>query len=258
MNKKKLISEQELFEFYISDAVGKSISGWEFPYNKERYEMAPLSWSYKSKILPFVRRSESLLDMETGGGEFLSELAPLPKHCCATEGYVPIISVAKKILEPLGVKVFSYEKNGELPFSNDEFELIINRHESYDPEEVYRILQTDGYFITQQVGGKNESQLRKIFLGQEKSEWDHWNLSYAIKELEDADFTIIESKESYPLTRIFDIGALVYYLTNIPWEVPGFEVEKYKDKLLTIHEIIMNQGFFDVYSHRFFILAKKE
>ena len=102
--------------------------------------------------------------MGTGGGELLSELIPLPRHACATEGYELNLPVATKKLEPLGVKVFQYEKDDDLPFKDEEFELIINRHESYSPKEVCRILELGGYFITQQVGGRNDALLRKLIL----------------------------------------------------------------------------------------------
>jgi len=106
-----------------------------------------------------IRNVDSLLDMGAGGGEFLASLMPLPIHTCATEGYEPNVSVARTLLQPLGVKVFRYEDDDNLPFDDEEFELIINRHESYSPKEVFRLLKPGGYFITQQVGVKNDSKL---------------------------------------------------------------------------------------------------
>jgi len=37
-----------------------------------------------------------LLDMATGGGEFLSSLVPLPPRTVATEGYPPNLEVARR------------------------------------------------------------------------------------------------------------------------------------------------------------------
>ncbi len=195
--------------------------------------------------------------MGTGGGEYLSELIPLPRHTCATEGYEPNLPVATKKLEPLGVKVFQYEKDDDLPFKDEEFELIINRHESYSPKEVCRILEPSGYFITQQVGGRNDALLRKLILGDEKPEWVEWNSVSAVKELEKAGFLVLEYKEHHPLARIFDVGAVVYHLINIKWEILGFSIKKHKAQLRHIHEIIEKQGYLDLYNHRFFIKAQK-
>ncbi|MBA7548684.1 hypothetical protein ES705_41150 [subsurface metagenome] len=254
----KELNSDEKFDFYLSEAKEKSITGWNFPYNKERYVTAPLTWSYKSIVLPYIRKAKSLLDMDTGGGELLSELIPLPGHTRATERYEPNLAIATKRLSPLGVKVFQYEKDDNLPFKDEEFELIINRHGSYSPKEIYRILEPEGYFVTQQVGRRNAAQLRTLILGDEKHEWAEWYALSAVKELEEAGFLILENKEHYPLTRIFDIGALVYHLINIPWEVPGFSVKKHKAQLRHIHEIIEKQGYLDLYNHRFFIKAQKQ
>ncbi|MBY8984630.1 MAG: hypothetical protein KGD65_06175 [Candidatus Lokiarchaeota archaeon] len=82
------MKDNELFDFLVSEAK-HPFSGWDFSYINSRYMEFPLTWSYSSKVLPYIRTSESLLDMGTGGGEFLATLAPLPKHTCATEGYEP-------------------------------------------------------------------------------------------------------------------------------------------------------------------------
>ncbi len=37
---------------------------------------------------------------------------------------------------------------------------------------------------------------------------------------------------------LYDVGAIVYYLKAVPWEIPDFSVEKYFDKLQEIHKLI--------------------
>ena len=61
----------------------------------------------------------------------MSSLSPLPKCTCVTEGYEPNIIIAKKRLEPLGVKVYRVDNDESLPFNDETFDLVINRHESY-------------------------------------------------------------------------------------------------------------------------------
>ena len=254
------MKDNELFDFLVSEAE-HPFSGWDFSHINSRFVEFPLTWSYSSKVLPFIRTSESLLDMGTGGGELLATLAPLPKHTCATEAYKPNVSIAKSKLEPLGVDVlYLKDEKAYLPFENEEFNLIINRHEYYNPNEVYRILNSNGIFITQQVGDKNNSKLRLILTGSEVSENEvEWNLEYATNELEAVGFEILEGKKDITLTRIFDVGALVYFLKAIPWEFPDFTVKKYYNKLVEINEHINDNGYLDLdmNSHRFIIKAKK-
>ena len=67
-----------------------------------------------------------MLDMGTGGGEFLSSLAPLPDQTWATEAFLPNLPLAKARLELLGIQVVHVDSDFELPFVDEEFYLVIN------------------------------------------------------------------------------------------------------------------------------------
>ncbi|GIP34474.1 methyltransferase domain-containing protein [Paenibacillus sp. J2TS4] len=246
------------FLTYIRDG-NRNFTGWDFSTITEtgRMQHQLLSWSYGSQVMPLVQNAASLLDMGTGGGEFLSEFkAFFPKSVYATEGYKPNIPIAKQRLEPLGVKVVQVEEDTRLPFEDSCFDLIINRHESYSPQEVKRIISDQGLFITQQSGGTDCRQINEKLGVPLNEEFAHWNLNVAMEELKENGFRVTEGREEYPVQRFYDIGALVYYLKAIPWQVPGFEPELYLDKLYEIHGIIQKQGYFDVYQHRFIIKAE--
>lgn len=60
-----------------------------------------------------------------------------------------------------------------------------------------------------------------------------------------------------PITRFYDVGAIVYYLKVVPWQVPDFSLERYLDKLVEIHDTIQAHGYIDVHYHRFLIVAQK-
>ena len=254
------MQQDKLFDFLKSEA-DKPFYGWDFSYLEHRMATAPMDWSYPSIILQKLRGEtppQSLLDMGTGGGEFFSMLRPFPPRTAATEGYEPNVAFARARLEPMGVRVVNFKDENHLPFRDGEFELIINRHESYAPQEVFRILAPGGEFITQQVGEINDQELKRLLSAPDNPNDTPWNLGYATHQLKDLGFKIIEARECFPETRIFDAGAVVYYLKAIPWEVPDFTVEKYFEPLSHIHEKIQEQGYLALRSHRFLIVAKKE
>lgn len=218
----------------------------------------PLPWSYMNKVLKErMRGIDSMLDMGTGGGEFLSMLTPFPPKIAATESYPPNIFIAKNRLESLGVNVFGIESDEELPFANKEFDLILNKHEAYIEREVRRILNDSGVFITQQVGGEDCNDLNHLLQAEINPEFIHWNLAYAVEKLEKEGFTITEKDEAFPFLRFYDVGAIIYYLKAIPWQVPNFSVERYKDCLREIHDLIGKNGYVEVRTHRFYIVARK-
>ncbi len=132
------------------------------------------AWNYTQSGVAAISHARSLLDMDTGGGEFLAALPQRPLWTHATEGYGP-----------------------------------------------------DG------------------------------SLAVAVRELEAANFRIIEQHEAFPITRFYDVGAIVYYLKAVSWEIPDFSVDRYFDKLVEIHTIIQSDGYVDVPFHQFFIRAQR-
>ncbi|PEU87067.1 SAM-dependent methyltransferase [Bacillus cereus] len=241
----------------LLESANTNFSGWDFSFISEtgRMKSEPLSWSYGSTAFQLMQHAESMLDMGTGGGEFLSMLQPFPSTIYATEGYAPNVPIARKKLEPLGVTVVEVINDTVLPFQDGQFDFIINQHESYAASEVKRILSPNGVFLTQQVGGLDCAVLNEQFGSPLNSEFASWSLEAACSELEENEFTILDAKEEFPFQRFYDIGAIVYYLKAIPWQIPDFTVERYYEELYRIHEITLQKGYFDVKQHRFIIKA---
>jgi len=250
-------NKDELYNFLVEE-YNHPFEGWDFSYitGAGRMSEGPKKWSYGSIVLPRVRQSSALLDIATGGGELLASFSPLPPVTCATESYKPNVPVARKHLEPLGVKVVETDEEGPLPFEDEKFDLVIDRHESYSPTEVFRVLRPGGWFITQQVGNKNDRELRKL-LGTARFKPDNWNLKLATDQLKESGFSVVSRKQGYHKTRYFDIGALVYHLKAVPWVVPDFSVKRYFHVLMKLNNVIEKEGYLEVRNHRFLVVAKK-
>jgi SAM-dependent methyltransferase len=249
----------ELFDFLIAEAEAH-FSGWDFSYIADREAQAPLRWSYVSEALLRVRKSRAVLDMDTGGGEMFSYFAPFPPVAYATEAYAPNIPIARERLEPLGVEVIPLDEDEprQLPFDPDTFDLILNRHGYYWEPELNRILQPGGLFVTQQVGNRNDIGIRKLLGAPGASADIEWaDLSRAAANLQAAGLRIIKQLEDIYPQRFYDVGAIVYQLKAVPWQIPDFSVENYFEQLKAVHETIQQTGYVDVLEHRFFIIAQK-
>lgn len=246
-------------QFWLKEMETTAFSGWNFSYltDSGRMDAEPLDWNYYSLALPHLRQAEAALDMGTGGGEYLSSFYPFPRRMAATEGYKPNVPLAKAKLEPLGVEVLAFENDAALPFQSDEFDLVINKHESFDPNEVKRILKPSGLFIAQQVGGSDMLDLNER-LHADQNIYNGWNLESASAGMKKAGFRIAAAKEQFPKIRFYDIGAILYYLKAIPWQIPDFSYEKYEKHLLDMQNEIQNRGYIEFTSHRFFFMAIKE
>lgn len=254
---------EEMFETYLEQARNTPFSGWNFEYLTKTGRMveAPVKWNYYNIVLPYLLRAETMLDMGTGGGEVLSGFQPLPPGTYATEQYRPNIPVARERLEPLGAKVVEIKEehppyNTNLPFDDEFFDLIINRHEAYYPRELMRILKSEGMFITQQVGSISVLNLRQ-FLNRKDETIANWNLEYALNELKSVGFNILEQQEDIQFYRFYDIGAIAYFMKAIPWIIEDFKIDKYKGRLWELHIRIQENGFYDTLLHRFIAVAQK-
>jgi len=244
---------------WLEAEVARPFSGWDFSALQGRWRESPLPIDYHSTVRVAIPHSATLLDMGTGGGEFLGGLAPLPPVTCATEGYPPNLPIARARLAPLGVTVLPVAEDdpGPLPFADAAFDLIINRHEYYDPREVWRILRPGGRFITQQVGGENYVDLPRVLGAPGNHTFASWHLAVARAELAVVGFTIMRAVEAFPSLYFYDVGALAYYLTAIPWEVPGFTVGRYFPRLQALQRECEEAGKIAIRQHRFLLVGER-
>ncbi len=250
------MNKTELKNYLLSEEK-HAFTGWDFSYIQNRMKQEPLSWNYRDIVDKYRENSQKLLDMGTGGGEFLLTLKHPYENTAVTEAYPPNVAVCKEKLQPLGIDVRQIFSDNKLPFENNSFDIILNRHEAYDVGEVARILKPQGIFITQQVGGRNNNALSSRLIDGFVPQFPNHNLSNSVNTLEKAGFNIVFAKEEFPKAEFFDIGAVVYYAKIIEWEFPDFSVERCFNKLCDMYNDFLTDGKIITYQHRFMIAARK-
>ena len=198
------------FDRLIDEALTHAFAGWDFSWLAGRWLEEEPSWDYRQIVRDAIANAGSLLDMDTGGGEVLSSLQPLPPITVATESYPPNILVAQARLQPLGVQVVTPDSDRRLPFADAAFDVVINRHGAFDAAAIHRVLRPGGAFITQQVGGDNCIQLNQFLQDGPAVPWPFWTLDYAVRQLEDAGFAITRTADEYLDSVFRDIGGVVF------------------------------------------------
>lgn len=246
------------FEAYLQEANQAHFSGWDFGFLEGRLIETDPPWDYRAIVLTHLPNCNSILDLGTGGGEFLSGLPGLPPHTRATEGWLPNLDIARQKLSSLGIQVHFFEDESSLPFENEQFDLIINRHESFSAPELARILKRNGLFVTQQVGGLDNLELNRFLAPDLPLPYASWNLETATAQLRQNGFEILDKKEAKITYNFQDIGAVVYYLKVCEWQIPGFTVDGYRSELHALHQVINQRGKFESSGERFLIQARKE
>jgi SAM-dependent methyltransferase len=251
------VTEPNRFDRLVHEAQAQRFEGWDFSWLAGRMIVAPPSWDYPSLARREFTSAHRMLDMGTGGGELLASLGPLPRQTVATESYHPNLAIARRRLGSLGVHVVAAPNDTLLPFDRDCFDLVINRHEAFDPREVARVLKPGGVFLTQQVGGEHFAGLNEA-LGAEPYPYRQWRLTIARMSLPLAGLEVLGEMEEHPPGAFLDIGAVVYYLRATPWQIPSFSVERYGSRLADLHTRIEREGALRLRSHIFLIRAAKK
>lgn len=241
------------FATLVQEAVAATRAGWDFSFLHGRTRGGDLPWSYTELARPLVGAATRLLDQDTGGGEILAGLAPFPAYTVATEPWSPNVPVAQNRLEPLGVEV-RYQPDTRLPASDGEFDLVLNRHGQINPDELSRVLDAGGQFLTQQVGRGNNAEFNNLF---DVPADNLQTVGELVESLQQHGLHVTRAEHvTVPFTYL-DIAAVVYQLLTVSWTVPGFSVERYDSLLRALDRRIHQDGGFTVHDERYLLHAVK-
>ena len=252
------MNHQELKELWKQEEAIAHIHGWDFSHIADKYEEEhDIPWDYDSLVRQYLKKDMKLLDYDTGGGEFLLSLGHPYENTAATEGFPPNVKLCQEKLIPLGIDLKECSDPAKLPFGDSSFDLVINRHGDFCPEELYRVLKPGGLFITQQVGDRNDLDLVRMVFPDTEDPTSGLHLSVQQRAFEQAGFEIVRAEEHFGQIRFYDVGAFVWFARIIEWEFPGFSVDSCFDRLLQMQAQLEQKGSIDGTIHRYLIIARK-
>ena len=252
------MDRNSLIQSWLHEEEIAHIHGWDFSHISGRHEEEPLPWSYRDIILRHLRPDLRILDMDTGGGEFLLSLGHPHPNTAAIEAFPPNVQLCRETLTPLGIDFREAAADGPLPFETDSFDLVLNRHGSFCASEIHRILKPGGLFITQQVGADNDRELACLLLENPPIPFPEQRLSAVRAQFEQAGFLTLDAREAFPSIRFFDVGALVWFARIIEWEFPGFSVQTSLPRLLALQEQVEQGVAIEATTHRFLLISQKQ
>jgi SAM-dependent methyltransferase len=156
-----------VFESYSQEALEQVLAGvharrgWDFSSMSEARQ--PVPWDYREVVLRYLRLSDAVLDIGTGGGERLRDLAGAFGSGLGIDVDPAMVRFAAEnsAVPNLSFRVCS-DRLESVP---EMLDVIISRHAPFDPGAVAAHLRPGGYFITQQVGERNMACV-KAALGQ--------------------------------------------------------------------------------------------
>jgi SAM-dependent methyltransferase len=240
---------------------------WGAGFLAGRYRPGKTSWTWAGLVDRQLgeRRGgpEVLLDLGTGEGGVLAGLPGLPALTVATEEWEATVPAAARTLAPCGIHLVvcggsqdntstDGPRRTGLPFKDSSYDVVLARHEAFDPAEVRRIVKPGGRFVTQQVGSDETASVRALLdLGTEPEGWD---LAEAIRQTEAGGLRLTGSGEERPPSTFTDIAALIGYLRSIPWSVPELDRTAMHATFAKLHQ----RSDVQAVTHRFWLSAIRD
>lgn len=252
------MKENELIQAWKAEEEIAHIHGWDFSHIDGRYmEGTDFPWDYRQVIREYLTPKKKLLDIDTGGGEFLLSLGHPYENTAATENYLPNVQLCKETLLPLGINFRQADGKDKLPFEDARFDVVINRHGDFNPREIYRVLKAGGVFISQQVGAENDRELVDILCGELPLPFPEQYADKVAAAFQNEGFSILRQEECFTPIRFYDVGALTWFARVLPWEFTGFSVDTHIQNLMKAQHILENEGYIEGKTHRFLLVARK-
>jgi SAM-dependent methyltransferase len=233
----------------------RGFSGWSAYPRSRRLGPAP-PWSYDGRARDLLSTARSVVDLGTGGGERFGDYCTgYQGRAVATEEWMVNAPVAAARLRPLGVDVVRCQSL-RLPFADESFDLLLDRHEELAPHEVARVLTPGGRVLTQQVSPGHWLELLPFFPRANVGVGDlfgEYRDGFAAAGLEIADARTHTVDAAYSSLEDF-----VHMLCITPWTVPGFDpLGRDLEALLALERDLATEDGLVLTDARFLIEARK-
>lgn len=248
----------ESFDELVAIGDAADVSGWDFSWLDGRATEERPPWRYARQLAGRLTTAKASLDLQTGGGEVLSEAASFPPTAVATESWPPNLTRATELLHPRGVVVVADPDEPPLPFADRAFDLVTSRHPAtiwWD--EIARVLCPGGTYFAQHVGPASAFELIEFFLGPQPEARLGRDPARESADAKAAGLDIVDVQTASLRIELCDVAAVIYLLHKVIWWVPGFSVERFGDRLRELHQLIEAEGPFIAHSTRHLIEARK-
>lgn len=235
----------------------QAMHGWDFSHLNGRWHNDPLPWHYRELVADYLDDSKQWLDVDTGGGELMQTFRHPADKTVVTEGWAPNLALLRREYEHTSLTIIPDPDENLSQVPDATFDVISNSHGTLPVPETVAKLRQEGIFITQQVGATNNFGLSRFLNPDYVPAFPDNTLLNICVQLQDAGMTILKQAGAFSKMTFYDVGALVYYATVIPWEFPNFSVTTCLPKLQHLDRLIAKQGAITTFEDRFMIVAKK-
>jgi len=241
----------------IAHANGE-LDGWDF--SRAHIKRAPVLWEYVDVVRTYLKPTDRVLDIGTGGGEIFFSLAPFFSEGIGVDHNPAMVETAQRNKSAMSIDNVSFKRmeGNDLHFDGDEFDIVLQRHSRVYVKEIVRVLRPGGYYITQTVGNRSSLNFLNAFGWTPASFGPDWWQSVA--ELADQfrvhDCHIIAQAE-YDVPYWFkDVESFMFWFMAVPWP-EAIELEKHWQNINRILETCQTEQGIETNEHRGLLIVQK-
>jgi len=235
------------------------LEGWDFSRISANRE--PIPWDYPSVVRSYLKRTDRVLDIGTGGGEIFLSLAPSIGKGIGVDNNPVMIETAKGNQSRLVARNIEFiEMDGSnLNLEANGFDVVLLRHLRVYVGEILRVLRPGGYFITQMVGKRSSKNFLEAF-GWTSDNFgsDWWQPVGELADQFQKKGCRIVAQGEYDVRYWFkDIASLMFWMMSIPWP-EEIELEKHWQNINQILETSTTSLGIETNEHRGLLIVQKQ
>ena len=241
----------------IVEGIGK-IEGWDF--SRVRDGRDPVPWNYVDVVQQYLKPTDRVLDIGTGGGEIFLSLAPYFGRGVGIDMDPSMIKTAQRNQSTLSINNISLMRMNadDLQFNTEEFDVVLTRHLKAYASEIVRVLRPGGYFIMQAVGQRSSLNFFKAFGWTIASFGPDWYQSVAeVADQFRSHGCHIIAQAEYDVPYWFqDMESFMFWLMAVPWP-EEIELEKHWQHINRIVETCQTERGIETNEHRELLIVQR-
>lgn len=235
------------------------LEGWDFSRINTNYD--PIPWNYSNIVRAYLRPTDRVLDIGTGGGEIFLSLAPYLSEGIGIDDSPTMIGTAKRNQSKLAVRNIEFIEMdaSSLQFEASEFDVVLLRHLRVYVNEIVQVLQPGGYFITQMVGKRTSKNFLEAFGWTSDSFGpDWWQLVGELAPQFQEKGCHIVAQGEYDVKYWFkDMSSFMFWIMSVPWP-EDIELEKHWQNINRILETSTTNRGIETNEHRGLLIVQKQ
>ncbi|MCD6285253.1 MAG: class I SAM-dependent methyltransferase [Anaerolineae bacterium] len=232
--------------------------GWDFSSAHEARD--PVPWEYGELVSKYLRETDVVLDIGTGGGERFLKLAPFLGRGLGVDVDPDMIAQARRnqAAVPADHVTFEVMDAFHLAAEDASFDVVLNCHCDVAVDEVVRVLRPGGFFITQQVASRNTEDLLEAFGWTFASFGEGWWQPVAVlaTAFENAGCHV-DARAEYDVRYWFlDVASLLFWLKAVPLPEP-FDLDRHWHGVNHILDRYVSDRGIETNEHRELLIVRK-